>query len=125
MGRVQRLVRRHGDVWANPDALPVGLRDRIDRPAGWDPNRKVVGDALYPARMRTTSGRVADDRRALACLQVVAELLGTREGVATGQDIDGLVGTVARPGDLPVGIEVVGAVSRPPVERGEEDGIRS
>src|SRR4051812_24064471 len=85
----RRLERRGGGhlgVRLDTDALPVRLRDRIDRPRERDADHEVIVDAPAAHGMRAAPRRLADDGCALEHLEVVGELLAAREGVARGED---------------------------------------
>ncbi len=92
-----------------PDAapFPVGLGDRVLRPEEGHHHHEATVEADRLHRMGAAAGGLADDGGPLQVLEVVGELLGSREGLRAGQDVDrqvlreALAGDGGRGGGLP------------------------
>ena len=64
--RPQRPCSRTATFGATPVRLPVRLGDRVDRPAGGDPDREMIVDPPRAAGVGPAGGRLADNRRPVA-----------------------------------------------------------
>src|SRR6185312_1142900 len=71
-------------------ALPIRLRDVVDRARERDADEEVIVHPAAARRMRAASGRFPDDRRALGVLHAIREVLRAGEGSLRGQDEDRL-----------------------------------
>src|SRR3954468_7808858 len=100
LGRGQSIARRHPHVRLDARALPVGLRDRIDRAGEWDADHEMLIDALAIDRMGAAARGLADDRRALEALEVVRELLGAGKGALRREDVHRYLVTELLPRDV-------------------------
>src|SRR5690242_12088797 len=96
-GGFERLRRRHCHVGSDTRAFPVGLRDRIYRAREGHTDRELIIDPLAACWICAAAGLLADNRRALQCLEVVAELLGGRKRDTGGENVDWLLPTVLPP----------------------------
>ncbi len=67
------------DVGLDAGSFPVGLGDGVDGSGKGHANHEVAVNAVTGNRMGAASGDFADEGCAFQILEVVAELLGTRE----------------------------------------------
>src|SRR5215469_9502211 len=79
VGERERPVRRYLHVRLDSSAFPVRAGDRIDRARDGNPDLQRRADIENLCRMRPAPGDLADQRGALAGLEVVRELLAAGE----------------------------------------------
>jgi hypothetical protein len=100
MSDVQRVVSGHGNVWCDAGAFPVRSGDGVDRSAAGYERRVLLVQSDAVTSMGAAYCCFADEGCPIAGLEIVGELFGAGEGLITSEDVEGLVGSESRTGNI-------------------------
>src|SRR6266702_3397265 len=115
MGDLERLLCRHLHIGKHSGPLPIGPRHRVDGPARRYPHPEMLGDGVASSWVGRAGCSLADQRRTLEILEVVAKLLRPRDGTCPGEEVHrpGLITSTWNIGQGPV---LLRAVALSPVQ---------
>src|SRR5579862_5015531 len=113
---VERLALWNYHIRNHSLALPIRLRDWIDRAASGKREHEMLANKLRSHGMRAASRRFSHDCRALQCLEVVRELFSTGKSLMTCEHKNRLGAPKLSAGNVGPRPELIGAVGRAPEE---------